>query len=255
MIASRLIAGAAALALLTGTAAADGPGRWTGFYVGGHAGYAWGEWNGALSYDDADATPLDVPGGHIGPFDGRNRSINGDSPFGGLQVGANYQSGSWVFGLEADVSWTSLSGSGSFLPYPECTIGCPSWAIKTEMDLFGTVRGRLGYTTGPLLLYATGGLAWANVESSIKPIYEGGFVAANGTSEETHFGYTVGGGFEVLLSRNWSLKTEYLFADLGEQNYAYTGKVGDTTLPYDTDHFHPDLHLHTVRFGINYRFD
>jgi outer membrane immunogenic protein len=206
------------LTLWAAPAAADGPNQWTGFYVGAHAGYGWGEWNGPLSYDDAYLTPE--------PFDNSNRTIEGDSAFGGLQVGVNYQSGSWVLGVEADVSWTDINGSGSFLPYPT-NPASPAWDIETKLDMFGTVRGRLGYANGPLLVYATGG-----------------------SVDRTHVGYAVGGGLEWMLARNWTLKAEYLFVDLGEEDYAYVGADH-----YDTDHYHPDLQLQTVRLGLNYKFD
>ncbi|HEX5999167.1 MAG TPA: outer membrane protein [Hyphomicrobiaceae bacterium] len=230
-------------ATLVAPAAADGPNSWGGFYIGAHAGYGWGDWNGPLSYDDHDPT---WPQPQFA-FDGSDKSISGDNWLGGLQIGANYQTGSVVLGIEADVSWTDVSGFGSFLPYPN-NPGSPAWDINTKLDLFGTLRGRVGYASGPLLLYATGGLAWGTTQSDITPNY--GVAPTNNASyDTTHVGYAVGGGVEWMLARNWTLKAEYLFADLGKEDYAYDDGAG-----YDTDHYHADLQLHSLRMGLNYKF-
>jgi outer membrane immunogenic protein len=69
---------------------------WTGFYVGGHAGYAWGRSDGDLTFD---------PGtGPIVVFDPSHRTIDADGWLAGGQIGFNYQINSLVFGLEADAS-------------------------------------------------------------------------------------------------------------------------------------------------------
>jgi hypothetical protein len=79
---------------------------WTGFYVGAHAGYSWGRWDGDLTFD---------PGtGPIVVFDPSNRKIDANGWLAGGQIGFNYQINSFVFGLEADASWTNLKGNGNF---------------------------------------------------------------------------------------------------------------------------------------------
>jgi len=222
-------------------------GSWSGLYIGGHVGYGWGEWNGPLSYDDHNPNwpqPLLA-------FDGSDRTIKGDNLLGGLQVGLMHQMGSWVAGIEADISWTEIDGFGSFMPYPN-NPGSPAWDIKTKLDMMGTVRGRLGYATGSVLTYATAGFAWAQTESSIQPMY-GPISNGLATSDHIHVGWTVGGGIEWALSSSWTMRAEYLYVNLGRMDYAYDGKTAGGQ-PYDTDHYHADLDLHTVRLGINYRF-
>lgn len=218
---------------------------WTGLYVGVHGGYGWGRWDGALSYDDEAKYPSLV-------FDHSDKRMNGNSWLAGLQIGANYQIGRIVFGAEADVSWTDLSSARTFLPYPK-NPGSPAWEIENQLDMLGTVRGRLGFANGPVLVYATGGLAWGNVESNIQPVYKGGFVSAHGNFDETHIGYAIGGGVEWMLARNWTIKAEYLFIDLGKEDYAYVGTTVDGR-PYDTDHYNPSLTIQTIRAGLNYKF-
>jgi outer membrane immunogenic protein len=59
--------------------------NWTGFYVGGHVGYGWGDLNG-----------VDV-----------------DGFLGGVQVGVNLQfARNWVIGVEADIAATDIGVGG-----------------------------------------------------------------------------------------------------------------------------------------------
>jgi outer membrane immunogenic protein len=80
------------------------------FYVGIHAGYSWGRWDGDLTFN---------PGtGPIVVFDPSHRTINAHGWLAGGQIGFNYQLNTLVFGLEADASWTNLKGNGSFNTIP-----------------------------------------------------------------------------------------------------------------------------------------
>lgn len=228
---------------------------WTGFYAGAHAGYGWGDFNvdlsnssGALHYNDPFAQPQQSLG-------------DGSGWIGGLQIGANRQFGNFLFGVEADASWTGLESDGSTFttaPGGACgASGCTQWNVKGGLDVFGTVRARAGIVRGLSHYYLTAGLAWGITDFSVAanhnpPNYatEGGRVSG----ETTHLGWTIGGGAEWAIARNWTMKAEYLYVDLGEENYALKGTTtpGGTT-PY-TETFAADLSFHTVRVGLNYRF-
>src|SRR5208283_3726253 len=78
---------------------------------------------------------------------------------------------------------------------------------------FGTLRGRAGYAMNNVLLYGTLGIAYGGGK-----IQSGAFEETN-----THFGWTAGGGIEVGLTRNWSVKAEYLYVDLSDQRYFLFG--------------------------------
>jgi outer membrane immunogenic protein len=139
-----------------------------------------------------------------------------DGIMGGVQGGYDWQMGALVLGAEAD-----LQGSGADDRFA---------AWKFANPWFGTLRGRVGYAMDSVMLYATFGLA-----------YGGGRVTSGGTSEvNTHVGWAGGGGLEVGLTPNWSVKAEYLFVDLSEQRYVLFGNTG----------FGSSI----VRFGVNYRF-
>jgi outer membrane immunogenic protein len=128
--------------------------NWTGLYVGGHAGYAWGRSDGNLTFD-LGAGPL------AGIFDPSHRTIDANGWLAGGQIGFNYQVDSLVFGLEADASWTNLKGSGSF----NTADGFMNWAIQNRLDWFGTVRGRVGFAVNNILLYGTAGVAYGQTSA------------------------------------------------------------------------------------------
>ncbi len=143
--------------------------------------------------------------------------------FGGAQIGYNFQRGHIVFGLEADFEGAGISDSNTY--------------AKSEMNWFGTVRGRLGYTFGSALLYATGGFAYGNVENSF----------LSWSASETQTGWVVGGGVEYKLAANWSGKIEYQYLDLDASSASGAGPLGSGA--------GNDTQVHTVRVGLNYFFN
>lgn len=176
---------------------------------------------------------------------------------GGFQVGANKQFGTLVVGLEADVSWTGLSADGRFTT----PLGS-QWDIKSDLDMLGTVRGRLGVAAGPMLWYVTGGLAVGQVDTKQATNFvdnNGKQIDVGGRTSGTnyHVGWTIGGGGEYMLGAGWTLKAEYLYVDLGNVDYALRGsnKPSGTpgATPY-TETFSSDMNFHIGRLGLNYRF-
>ncbi len=110
---------------------------------------------------------------------------------------------------------------------------------------------------GHVLPYITGGLAWGKTDGDLAVAFQANPPAVVGTSyaraDETHIGWTIGGGAEVALGGGWSLKTEYLHIDLGKEDYFFRGTVFNGA-PFETDSFVSDLTVDTVRVGLNYRF-
>jgi len=230
---------------------------WTGFYLGVHGGYADGEWDGTLGLDTTDDPAA------IG-YDNLDKTIDGDGFFGGGQIGYNFQRGNLVLGIEADASFADVDGSETYT-----TVifgGCCSFSKdhQFEVEYFGTLRGRLGYAEGRYLAYVTGGFAWAKVDGSLtvtaNPVSASSYVELDGASDDnTHTGWTLGGGVEAALSDRWSLKAEYLYIDLSEEDYAFAGtKVdanGNTVTGKPVDEFNDvSLDMHTFKIGLNYRF-
>lgn len=220
---------------------------WTGFYIGLHAGYGWGDVDGATSY-----LPSPAAFG-ASPF---NSSTDLDGFIGGAQVGFNWQIDTFLLGVEADISWSGMDGE--HLVTPLSTLGgvpVPGWFQdgKVEMDWFGTLRARAGVLATPnLLVYATGGLAFGSVDyktfTSFTPAPPFQYV---GGSDSTETGWTVGGGLEWGFAPNWTVKAEYLYFDLGDTSYIAPPLAPNPPFAV-TQSF--DTTGSIVRAGINYRF-
>jgi len=221
--------------------------NWTGFYVGFNVGYGWGE------VDDR-VNPLPSPAAfNAAPFTVRSSP---DGFLGGIQLGYNWQSGSFVYGLEADFQGAGIKDTGVRTPLATAA-GVPmaGWnsRVTAEVDWFGTIRARLGFTPIPeLLVYGTGGFAYGDVKvSSLTTFTPAPPFTYAGSSSSTETGWTVGGGLEYGFG-NWSAKVEYLYVSLAMPNHTALPLAPNP--PFALQHNVGDLDLNIVRFGLNYRF-
>lgn len=212
------IVAAAVLALaLPGTAMAQ---NWTGFYVGATGGYGWGT---ATQTGLVPPTPAAPP-----PDDDAKLRTRGGLAGGAL--GWNAQYGAWIFGIEGDYSYAGVSGQSD-----DC--GSIPHACGARLESLGTVRGRLGGVVNNWMLYATGGLAFGEVS---------GFSAAKLSGDAMYSGWTVGAGIEARFAPQWSMKLEYLYADLGDTDLYQAAVPG---FPENVA-----FKVNTLRLGINYNF-
>jgi outer membrane immunogenic protein len=229
-------AGFAAAAAMPGAQAADMPikapryiepaANWTGWYIGAHAGAAWHQ---------TSANFL----GDTGEFpNGTNFSSTGF--IGGGQIGYNWQHGNFVFGLEGDIS--GLTNKESLLGPNDPG---SAYGFASKMSWLSTVRTRFGLAVGDTMAYMTGGVAFGGVKNSW-------FLDGTGYSQtKTKVGWTIGGGVEHMLNRNWTIGLEALFVDLGKTNS--TGNC-DGCSPSDakTTRFHNQAVIGRVK--LNYKF-
>jgi iron complex outermembrane recepter protein len=199
---------------------------WTGIYLGINAGYSFG------GSDWTDS----VTGSSSGSF--------GTSGFAfGGTLGANYQVGALVFGIEADGDWTDASGFGTFTATSSTSL-CAGSCI-TKNSWLNTVRGRAGYAFDRFLVYGTAGAAFGNVQADF---------SNDAVSSAIEAGWTVGAGVEVAFAQNWTAKAEYLFVDLSNgsctTDCAIVNPNGPALIPNIAVKFNESL----VRGGVNYRF-
>jgi outer membrane immunogenic protein len=213
---------------------------WAGWYVGLNAGGSFGTARDTTSFAGA---PFGATSGHL------------DGIIGGGQIGYNWQSSAWVYGLEADIQGSSertTANSAGFVPAIGCAL-LPCLAAATVADTeklpwFGTVRARLGVLASPTwLLYVTGGLAYGEIENSTA-VTVGAVTVAN-TFNTTRAGWTAGGGIETSLGNNWTGKIEYLYLDFGSVTNTVAG-VGPAT-PFSLTARVTD---NIIRGGLNYHF-
>ncbi len=199
---------------------------WTGFYAGFNGGYAWA--------GDADL----FANSYYLPF-------NGLAPQGGFfggQIGYNVQG--WlnprlVVGIEADIQGSNISDSS----YDAAS----TVSYKSTLDYFGTLRGRLGYAFDRTLVYATGGLAFGGLRQQIVDV---GVDLYSTSAAET--GYVVGAGVEYRIAPAWSIKAEYQYIDLGNNNPVDSAGLTWPSSKADTTWHNADNDIHTFRVGLNY---
>jgi outer membrane immunogenic protein len=184
---------------------------WSGFYLGINGGGAFGNsnWTDPLL-------------GSTGNFHTSGGLIGGT-------VGANYQMGAFVIGIEGDGDWTNLKGTETNI--------CGLPGCETKSDWLATVRGRAGYAWDRVLFYGTGGAAFANVQAGL---------SGGPFSSSTQAGWTAGAGIEYAFAPNWTAKVEYLFVDLKSASCPVTTcGGGGTTVSFNEN---------VIRGGINYKF-
>jgi outer membrane immunogenic protein len=191
---------------------------WSGFYIGANGGYATSRknWNLAGFGDEG--------------------SHDADGGIAGGQIGYRWQTGTWVFGLEAQGDWADLRGSNASV--------IPAFAgitNRSRIDALGLFTGQVGYAWNNALLYVKGGAAVANDKYDYRFT---GAAAPLGTASETRWGASVGAGLEYGFSPNWSVGVEY--------DHAFLGRRDITFSPAVVESIKQDVDLVTAR--INYRW-
>lgn len=262
-----------------GRAAADGPYstykpydaayNWSGFYVGGQAGYGWGDVN-ILDFGPIldggftiDRTPFRVDGGVVGG-----------------QVGFQQQFGRWVAGVELSLTGGQLSDSASAELVQPFTLLSGDKIIRDEKDNLQTRVGqlflataRLGYSWDRWLAYGKGGFA----SGEIKTAFQGNVLTtvvqgvqlptgatfagqSSGSSSDRHSGYTLGTGLEYMVARNVTFGVEYNFVNLQDRTQTATATISENILGTPKNITAPityrvdpdDIHLVTAR--LSYKF-
>jgi outer membrane immunogenic protein len=224
---------------------------WTGCYVGINGG---GIRNGSTltTYDNTPGLNSYLQAALTADHDFTNTAGTA-----GGQAGCNLQSDKWVFGVEGDANWSGLNQT-LFTAFPNVPAGpgnigfdSRNETLSQSVDWFATIRGRAGFVfQQPLLLYATAGVAFGKVNSSLN--VQDTLVPANtwlGSGNSTRGGWTAGAGAEYALVGNWSAKLEYLYVDLG------TFTVSASIPGSPTQTWADDVHtrFHVFRAGLNYK--
>jgi outer membrane immunogenic protein len=256
------------------------PCTWCGFYIGGTAGGAWTN-NDAITVNTTNnfinfplLSPLGIsagPASAVATSAAIGESKTGFS--GGFEAGYNWQFWSnWVAGFETDIE--SLSGSGGSAGVTQVVprTGFPGFnytgtvAVSEKVNYLGTVRARLGFLglTPSWLLYATGGLAYGGASSSTAitggetPFTGSSNIAGGGSVSGTRTGWTAGAGVEWMVTRNWTVKGEWLHYDLGTVTYSNgtmtsflaPGVPAFSDVSASSVKFSGDI----IRAGLNYKF-
>ncbi len=196
---------------------------WAGPYIGINGGAVWHRL-------EADRTANPFP-----PFAYATETTKAVGGTFGGQIGYNWQSQNFVYGLEADLNW--VGAKGSVQQNANNGIGAPS-SFSTNLSWLATVRARAGVTLGThTLVFATGGLAVGGVKNSwlLLPPFNCGGVTCQVSDSETRVGWTAGGGIERFISNpHITVKAEVLYVDLGREtvtgNGGYTARFDNTAV-------------------------
>ena len=206
---------------------------WTGCYLGGNVGYGWAptKWNdNGIEF----------------------ASHTTDGVIGGGQIGCDYQSGPWVFGIQGMFDAAGMKGSSANLFLD------PAGGVidSTKISWFATLTGRVGYTVEPMtLLYVKGGVAWVHskfteccqptvtITDTLSPLEDG-------VADVTRTGWTIGAGLEHMFTPNWSAFLEYDYIGLGSEAVTFS-PINGSPGPFI---YHIDQNVHMILLGLNYRF-
>jgi len=208
-----LLTTASSVALVGTAAAADMPLKaahapiawnWAGPYAGLNIGAAWNH----AEFSDIG----DIGGNGLFAFFGQPEPFwsprQAGFTFGG-QAGYNWQTGNIVYGIEGDVNWVDSKSSATFPAQGQ--------SASSKLDFMATGRGRLGVAFSQFLIYGTGGVALAHFSDAWGPT-PSPFNGSTFSSDQTRVGWTAGGGLEYMLTHNWTVRVEGLYADFGTTN-------------------------------------
>jgi outer membrane immunogenic protein len=238
---------------------------WCGFYVGLNGG-----WVGTSGSNDLSATTFDSGVPFLGPFvaPGQNNSSGG---FGGGQIGYNWvfpggmngAGSGWLVGVEADIQGASLNGGSRSLTFAGDDGNFNTASASSRLNWFGTLRGRLGITSGPVLVYGTAGFAFGGVKNNLLVGFADDSDCSTCTAttlvsgSSTRTGWVAGAGIEWMFAPNWSVKGEYQYINLGsvtQTGNAFTSDNSDLPFEGTSATRNVNLTFNTVRVGVNYHF-
>jgi outer membrane immunogenic protein len=217
------------------------PYNWTGLYLGGQVGAQWMNSRSSFNFP-----------GNPGLASSGSKTFHDTSAMGGGQVGFNFQPPGLplVFGAEGDLIGASHDESGVIFRYGN---GVDHFDGRSELDVQGSIRGRLGWTLNRVLLYATSGVGFGAGKVTTTATRDG-VGSANFGKSETLVGWTVGGGVEYALpfSSHWLIRAEYRYTDLGSINLSTPG----ITFPAAAGPWTAKANFRTqnATFGVNFKF-
>jgi outer membrane immunogenic protein len=250
---NRLLVGTVALVIAAGTGsafAADLPVKaprapvvvpvaysWSGCYIGGNGGGLWARKDFSVPpFVTVNGVTVATGGAAIGSQDVSGWLAGG-------QVGCNYQTGSWVFGIQGDYDWTDASTTSTTI------FGPASFSERTRISSLASATGRVGYAWDRILIYAKGGVAWERDNYDAIAAFAG--VAAFGASAaNTRTGWTVGAGWEYAFTDYLTGFVEGDYYDFGNRTTNFTTFPLPVNFPIDIKE-----RKFVAKAGFNFKFN
>ena len=237
----------------TSSALADGPGRWSGAYAGMSIGAASGEFDLKSRPNSFFYTSGFASDAVLADYIRNNASTRLDTTrfTSGGQLGANWQHGMWVVGLEADITFHQLQTESQRGNLIDSSLTVHRYDQSAKQTFLATLRPRVGIAFDNVLVYGTAGLAYGNLVVSDNITLNSGAIRFQGNDRQWMNGWVYGAGAEVQLDRRWSIKGEFLRSEFGSLNYS----APHSSLPnlFWVDHS-SKLTVDVARAGLNYKF-
>ena len=230
----------------TPVAVAPACAQFGGVYVGVHGGYGYYRHDYADRGNIAQSIDSDLPS---------SANIADGNWLGGGQIGWNWQRNCTVFGFEADWSWSGMKANETFFDGDAGTQD--SLTVQSKLRWFGTARTRAGIVVDNLLVYVTGGLAYANFKRSYTLFEDAPATTFTFNNNSTRWGWTAGFGTEWAWSGNWSIKSEVMYMRFVNHDSTITGTTFggiNFGVPGRGYNIGSQDEVWLTRIGLNYRF-
>ena len=242
--------------------------RWSGPYLGGYIGGAWGDSKVTTNTGSVFDTSYFASNANINAV-----AQNGSQTFipsvfiGGVQLGDNWMYKNYVYGFVLDFGSLGLRDKKLVTnsAYPD---GSGNYDINTSIstDWMYTIRGRLGWApelSWPVMLYGTGGLAVTKLNVSNQFLDTTTLQGAGiGSSNNTVNGWSIGFGIEFPITQNLTMNGEYLFANFGSVTvpssvYNSAPAFGGPDYQSLVSPLIATAHLYAnfLKVGLNYKFN
>jgi outer membrane immunogenic protein len=193
--------------------------NWAGVYGGLEGGLGFGR-DKVSNWAVNPANSVTGAEGHFAPLPGQTSSFDFNGAMAGGRLGFAMQSGAIVWGAEAAIDGSGLDGSYGISNFDHLST---STALSQQIDWLGTLRGRAGIAIDRFLVFGAGGFAWSGVKYRLDD-YDGSGSSA-GVDKMLH-GWTLGGGVEYSLTRNVSLRAEYLYVNFCKSPFDFRNASG-----------------------------
>jgi outer membrane immunogenic protein len=216
---------------------------WSGAYIGVSGGYAFGH-NDTFLGADFEGDPVDV----VERQSGAPVHLDPAGIIGGAFIGYNFNADPFIIGIEADAS---LLGANDAQAQDEDLYAPNINGLKTDITGIETLRARIGVANGRALFYGTGGLALGQITNTYTyDNTEEGFSDRLG-HEFNGVGFAVGAGMEYAFTDNMTFRAEYLYVDLGDDEFSLDGVYGEESGPAEIS---IENTVNIVRAGVSLKF-
>jgi outer membrane immunogenic protein len=233
---SRMIVAAAAVGAMLGISSAyAAPATafsWTGFYIGANAGAGVLHDQGYLNF-------------------GSSGDRHGVGGLAGGQIGFNYQTGRFVFGIEGEGFWSGMKVTQDQFGFG---IDPNAWfataTIKNKWDF--DVAGRFGIAFDRALVYGKAGWVFGGFDWNFA-----NRIGYSNQASDTLNGLLIGLGLEYAVTNNWTAKFEYDYLGFGAKNVKFTEACNSGCVLFNNAGFTQNVSAdkHIFKLGLNYLFN